>query len=477
MSRVGETASASFNFSESAQLEHRSHASIEQRRSNNSKFEEKTDKGNNGQCKYIPRNVSDVHKYLQIHICIITTVPNIIHAINLRCKSCYLSKLCATKDLTTQIGFSPCLATNALKKRIEVCLWKPTYVQLSTRGRLHRANLGWKKLWLNTCWLLHFFQWNPFELEELGAWVTQWTSQWTSPPQFALVYISSFLLETVKWKKQGQPQNESQNKWKLLSYLTHFQVHMLMIHLQWSMQLVHVTCACSFDSGWDTLLARNACSYMEKHLSTAVMSASSILLVYLSFYPNPTSHPSAKLICLKILHLLKWLQLTAQLYFVAAAMDYRRLSMANTSEMNKWSSVSRNDKIQKLREAKGPTLSQNWYHVHQFTLMINWTLFQYQTRHDDLIGFWWSFEAGNAFESKLSVSARNGEQSFWIWSPHNRERLGQNPASTGREPPFYADRTHGRWRSYLVSYGIVGPFRFPPAVWRFCTPRGKNKIG
>ena len=102
---------------------------------------------------------------------------------------------------------------------------------------------------------------------------------------------------------------------------------------------------------------------------------------------------------------------------------YRRFT-ANTLEMNKWSSVSRNDKIQKLREAKGPTLSQNWYHAHQFTLMINWTLFQYQTRHDDLIGLWWSFEAGKVFESKLSVSARNGEQSFWIWSPHNRERLG-----------------------------------------------------
>ena len=60
-------------------------------------------------------------------------------------------------------------------------------------------NLLWKKLWLNTCWLLHFFQWNPFELEELGAWVTQWTS----PPQFALVYIPSFLLETVKWKNKA----------------------------------------------------------------------------------------------------------------------------------------------------------------------------------------------------------------------------------------------------------------------------------
>ena len=108
------------------------------------------------------------------------------------------------------------------------------------------------------------------------------------------IYISSVLLETAKGKKQGQPENERHNKWQLLSYLTHFQVHILMIHVQWSMQLIHVICACSFDSGWDTLLARNACSYMEKHLSTAVMSASSILLLYLSFYPNPTSHPSAK---------------------------------------------------------------------------------------------------------------------------------------------------------------------------------------
>ena len=82
MSRVGETASASFNLSESAQLEHRLQASIEQRRSNNSKFEEKTNKGNNAPCKYITRNV-DVHKYLQIHPCIITTTPEIIYDINL----------------------------------------------------------------------------------------------------------------------------------------------------------------------------------------------------------------------------------------------------------------------------------------------------------------------------------------------------------------------------------------------------------
>ena len=82
MSRVGETASASFNLSESAQLEHRLQASIEQRRSNNSKFEEKTDKGNNAPCKYISRNV-DVHKYLQIHPCIITATPEMIYDINL----------------------------------------------------------------------------------------------------------------------------------------------------------------------------------------------------------------------------------------------------------------------------------------------------------------------------------------------------------------------------------------------------------
>ena len=83
MSRVGETASASFNLSESAQLEHRLQASIEQRRSNNSKFEGKTDKGNNAPCnKYISRSV-DVHKYLQIHPCSITTTPEIIYDINL----------------------------------------------------------------------------------------------------------------------------------------------------------------------------------------------------------------------------------------------------------------------------------------------------------------------------------------------------------------------------------------------------------
>ena len=129
-----------FVCSERSQREHRLQASIQQRGINNSNSEEK--KWTKA-CKYVTRKV-EVHKYLQIHDCIITTAPDIIHDINLRCKSCYLSKLCATKNLTTQIGFSPCLATNALKKWIEVCLWKPTYVQLSTRGRLHRTNLGWK---------------------------------------------------------------------------------------------------------------------------------------------------------------------------------------------------------------------------------------------------------------------------------------------------------------------------------------------
>ena len=184
---------------------------------------------------------------------------------------------------------------------------------------------------------------------------------------------------------------------------------------------MHVTCGCSCDSGWDTLLARNACSYIEKHLSTAVMSASSILLVYLSSYPNPTSHPSSKTHMFEDSTRDEVIAVDCPTVFCSCC--YRRF-MANTSEMNKWSSVSRNDKIQKLREAKGPTLSQNWYHVHQFTLMINWTLFQFQTPHDDLIGLWWSFEAGNVFESKLSVSARNGEHSFCIWSPHNREGFG-----------------------------------------------------
>ena len=128
---VSETASTSFNLFRNTQLEHRLQASIQQRGINNSNSEEKMDKG-----------MKIYHKYLQIHDCIITTVPNIIHDIILRCKSCYLSKLCATKNLTTKICFSPCLSTNALKKWIEVCLWKPTYVQLSTRGRLHRTNLG-----------------------------------------------------------------------------------------------------------------------------------------------------------------------------------------------------------------------------------------------------------------------------------------------------------------------------------------------
>ena len=128
---------------------------------------------------------------------------------------------------------------------------------------------------------------------------------------------------------------------------------------------MHVTCACSFDSGWDTLLARNACSYMEKHLSTAVMSASSILLVYLSFYPNPTSHPSSKTHMFEDSTLAEVIAADCPTVFCSCC--YRRFT-ANTSEMNKWSSVSRNDKIQKLKEAKGPTL----YHAHQFTLMINW---------------------------------------------------------------------------------------------------------
>ena len=281
-------------------------------------------------------------------------------------------------------------------------------------GRLHRTNLGWKVV------TQHVLITSLLPVKSIWGWGTRrmgYTMNFTmnSSPQFA----SSWNCQA---KKQGQPQNESQNKWQLLSYLTHFQVHMLMIHLQWCMQLEHVTCGCSRDSGWDTLLARNACSYIEKHLSTAVMSASSILLVYLSSYPNPTSHPSSKTHMFEDSTRAEVIAVDCPTVFCSCC--YRRF-MANTSEMNKWSSVSRNDKIQKLREAKGPTLSQNWYHAHQFTLMINWTLFQCQTPHDDLIGLWWSFEAGNVFESKLSVSARNGEQSFWIWSPHNGSDLAK----------------------------------------------------
>ena len=190
MSRVGETASASFNFSESAQLEHRLQASIEQRRSNNSKFEENTDKGNNAPCKYITRNV-DVHKYLQIHDCIITTTPEMICDINLWCKSCYLSKLCATKDLTTQIGFCPCLATNALKKWIEVCLWKLTYVQLSTSHEFRVKKVVTQHVLITSL----------LPVKSIWAWGTRRMSYTMnfSPP----VCISSFLLETVKWKNKA----------------------------------------------------------------------------------------------------------------------------------------------------------------------------------------------------------------------------------------------------------------------------------
>ena len=107
--------------------------------------------------------------------------------------------------------------------------------------------------------------------------------------------------------------------------------------------------------------------------------------------------------------------------------------------------------------------------------MIDWTLFQCQTPHDDLIGFWWSFEAGNVFESKLSGSARNGEQSFWIWSPYNRERLDQNPASTGRGRPFMRIKPmvgdEVTW--YLAA--LLDRFGFLPLFWVFVHPVGRTK--
>ena len=82
------------------------------------------------------------------------------------------------------------------------------------RGRLHRTNLGWKKLWLNTCWLLRFFQWYPFEVEELGAWVTQWTS----PPQFASLL---FFLKLPSEKNKANPKRRCRRNENLsLTWLT-----------------------------------------------------------------------------------------------------------------------------------------------------------------------------------------------------------------------------------------------------------------
>ena len=49
-------------------------------------------------------------------------------------------------------------------------------------------------------------------------------------------------------------------------------------------------------------------------------------------------------------------------------------------------------------------------------------------------------------------------------TPVSMQNGGTRSASTGREPPFYADKTHGRLRSYFVFYGIVGPFWFPPLL-------------
>ena len=219
----------------------------------------------------------------------------------------------------------------------------------------------------------------------------------------------SFLLETAKKKKkQGQPQNERQNKWKLLSYLTHFQVHMFMTQMKHAANACDI--CCSFHSGWDTLLARKACSYMEKHLSTAVMSASSILLTYLSFYPNPTSHPSSKthMFEYSILHLLKWLQLTAQLHVVIGAMQ------GYPKQKNTWT--------MKLQSKWANPKAKRGQRRYTVTKLISRTLILdnlFDSKH--LMGLWRSFNAGNG-KTNL-ISARDGKQSFWIWSPHNGERL------------------------------------------------------
>ena len=203
----------------------------------------------------------------------------------------YLSKLCATKDLTTKICFSPCLSRNALKKRIEVCLWKPTYVQLSTRGRLDS--------WLIWGW---------------GTRRMSYTMNFPPP--------SLHLLETAKHKTRPTTKWEAeQMKTSLLPDA--LQVHMFMTQVQWSMQPMHVTIAVPFilaeTPSWPGTLVRTWKSTCPR-LSCLLLQSCWHTCHFIQI--QHLTHLQ-KLICLKILHVLKWSQLTTRCY--------RRLCMANIS--------------------------------------------------------------------------------------------------------------------------------------------------
>ena len=177
-----------------------------------------------------------------------------------------------------------------------------------------------KKLWLNTCWLLQFFQWNLFEVEELGAWATQWTS----PPQFALVCISSFLLETVKWKNKANHKTRVRlNENFSLTGLTFKCIFWWYMHNEvcnkcmWHVLVLLIPAETPSWPGTLVRTLKNTCPRLSCLLLQSCWYTCHFIQI------QHLTHLQ-KLICLKILHLLKWLQLTAQLYFVAAAIEDSR---------------------------------------------------------------------------------------------------------------------------------------------------------
>ena len=136
------------------------------------KFCRKTDKGNNAQWKYINNWNIDVHKYLQIHDCIITTAPDKNHDINVWCKSSYLSKLICNQashhtDSFLLQSFRQCAGEVDRSMPLETDI-RPTVNSWSIWGRGTRCMIYTMNLYI--------------------------------PP----VCISSFLLETAKHNMRGR---------------------------------------------------------------------------------------------------------------------------------------------------------------------------------------------------------------------------------------------------------------------------------
>ena len=133
---------------------------------------------------------------------------------------------------------------------------------------------------------------------------------------------SLHLLETAKHKTRPTTKWEAeQMKTSLLPDA--LQVHMFMTQVQWSMQPMHVTIAVPFilaeTPSWPGTLVRTWKSTCPR-LSCLLLQSCWHTCHFIQI--QHLTHLQ-KLICLKILHVLKWSQLTTRCY--------RRLCMANIS--------------------------------------------------------------------------------------------------------------------------------------------------